>query len=520
MHVGIAGWSYDDWKGVVYPRGCRDTLKFCLEYVDCIEINSSFYRTPSARTCASWAKRSADSGAFFTAKLPRRFTHDLDLAPSEIAAVREGFAPLLEAGRMRMWLAQFSYRFTADQANRDHLAQLVDAVDELAPVAVEVRHKSWTEPDALDWIRGLGASLAHLDYPGWQSGFGLWRTGILGDARIAYFRLHGRNSGAWFRKDAGRDEVYDYDYAPDEVRQLARRVEEIAADAGETIVVANNHFHGQGMKVALELIATLRDRKVDVPDALIEAFPALAQIARGRPRGCSSPRRSRRDRGAPRRSRQRGFHLRDETGQHLRRQVEPRPRRVEKLRERPAAAEGQTASVGAHRCRRITPVVLPDLERGDLRDPVLDVVHRAGVQVGLRRPLVGQRLLDAAVVDVGLEPAPNGQPLLVSGRVIVLRVRVHPVLERIDRCDPRQQAQHSLEVRLASPRGVVGRIHPLDLGESHELHRHARGLGELDRSVAVLQQRLVPRQDGVNGVPALVQHRLPRRGAARRSSRR
>ena len=36
MKFGIAGWSYDDWKGVVYPRGCKDTLRFCAEHVDLI----------------------------------------------------------------------------------------------------------------------------------------------------------------------------------------------------------------------------------------------------------------------------------------------------------------------------------------------------------------------------------------------------------------------------------------------------------------------------------------------------
>ena len=29
VRFGIAGWSYDDWRGVVYPRTCADTLRFC-----------------------------------------------------------------------------------------------------------------------------------------------------------------------------------------------------------------------------------------------------------------------------------------------------------------------------------------------------------------------------------------------------------------------------------------------------------------------------------------------------------
>ncbi len=49
LKFGIAGWSYDDWRGVVYPRSCQDTLRYCAEFVDYIEINSAFYRFPVAR---------------------------------------------------------------------------------------------------------------------------------------------------------------------------------------------------------------------------------------------------------------------------------------------------------------------------------------------------------------------------------------------------------------------------------------------------------------------------------------
>ncbi len=285
VRVGIAGWSYDDWKGVVYPPGCKDTLVHCMRYVDCIEINSSFYRTPLPKTCASWAARTKDLAGFFTAKLPRVFTHDMRVEAEDVEAVREGFKPLIEASKLRMWLAQFNYRFTAEDHSRWHLARIVDAIGDLAPVAVEVRHRSWMEPDALQWLRDLGVSVAHLDYPGWKSGFGLRRTEILGDASIAYFRLHGRNVHNWFRKDADRDEVYDYDYSPAEIDHLVARTSEIAADAHETIVIANNHFHGQGMKTAVEMMAALREQKVPVPDLLIDAFPPLKRIASGRQRG-------------------------------------------------------------------------------------------------------------------------------------------------------------------------------------------------------------------------------------------
>ena len=96
IRVGVAGWSYDDWGGPVYPAPCPrsfDTLAYLASCVDCIEINSSFYRPPAARSAESWVRRTAHFPAFtFTVKLWRRFTHERDAAgfDAHVAEVRVG----------------------------------------------------------------------------------------------------------------------------------------------------------------------------------------------------------------------------------------------------------------------------------------------------------------------------------------------------------------------------------------------------------------------------------------------
>ena len=62
LRIGPAGWSYDDWKGVVYPSGAGrrfDPLAYLAEYFDVVEINSSFYRPPPPQWTCSWARRAA-----------------------------------------------------------------------------------------------------------------------------------------------------------------------------------------------------------------------------------------------------------------------------------------------------------------------------------------------------------------------------------------------------------------------------------------------------------------------------
>jgi len=257
MLFGVAGWSYEDWKGIVYPRNCKDTLRAVASMVDLIEINNTFYRPPSAKNCQSWADRTADLGTRFTAKLPREFSHERRFGADLIAQVREGFAPLVASGRMVGLLAQFDYRFHYGSEAVDHVARLAEAFAADLPLFVEVRHNTWNAEAALDAVRGLGVGLLALDYPGLAGGFSRDGAGVHGAGGLAYFRLHGRNK-AWFRKGAGRDEVYDWEYSPREIEQIRGRLDRIDRPATQTIVVANNHFHGKAMKLIEELLAWYR----------------------------------------------------------------------------------------------------------------------------------------------------------------------------------------------------------------------------------------------------------------------
>ena len=282
IRFGIAGWSYEDWKGVVYPRGCKDTLRLCAEHVDLIEINSTFYHPPPARNCKSWARRVQDLEDFsFTAKLPQKVTHEQVIDATIVEQVHEGFAPLVEADRLRMLLAQFSYRFTFTPDNAVHLERIHEMFSGLAPIAVEVRHASWGKDEALHALSELPVSVVNLDYPGSQSGFGPYVTGLNGPDGIAYFRLHGRNARAWFDKRAGRDEVYDYEYSDPEVEKIAGRIETIGQDADLTLVVANNHYQGKELKLAVQLLSWYRQQRVQVPELLLQTYPSLGKIALG-----------------------------------------------------------------------------------------------------------------------------------------------------------------------------------------------------------------------------------------------
>jgi uncharacterized protein YecE (DUF72 family) len=280
VHVGIAGFDYADWNGPVYPPGVRgtDRLRFVADYLDLMEINSTFYRIPPPRNAARWVAAVADHPGFrFTAKLWQGFTHRPEVPePADAAAFRAAVAPLLESGRLAAVLAQFPRRFQDGAAARERLTRIAE-VGQGLPLAVEVRHASFARGEALAFLQSLGLSLATLDMPleGEDLAPHELRTGSL-----VYVRLHGRNQAAWFDPRAGRDQKYDWLYSAAELREWTGRIQRLAAEATQVLVVANNHFRGQAFANALELVAALGGRPLPVPATLLTAFPRLAEIAR------------------------------------------------------------------------------------------------------------------------------------------------------------------------------------------------------------------------------------------------
>ena len=256
IRVGPAGWAYEDWNGIVYPkprpRGF-DPLTHLAAYFDTVEVNSTFYRPATADTARKWVARVADNERFrFTAKAWQRFTHARDeaLTRADVAAAREALDPLHDAGRLGAVLLQFPWSFKRDD---DARAWLDDATRALAdfPLALEVRHASWNVPAFYRELADRGIGFVNIDQPLFARSLGPSATAT---APVGYVRLHGRNYEDWFREGATVEERYDYLYSADELLPWADRARQIAATAADVYVVTNNHFEGKAVANA----ATLR----------------------------------------------------------------------------------------------------------------------------------------------------------------------------------------------------------------------------------------------------------------------
>lgn len=292
LRVGTAGWSYEDWAGIVYPsrppRGF-DRLGAMAALFDTNEINSTFYRIPDARQTAAWARRAESNPRFrFTAKLFRGFTHEKDAGTAEETAFREAMRPLAAEGRLGAVLVQFPFSFHATVDNRGRLTAILDRFAEL-PLAVEFRHDSWNTDQADRLLSERGAAFVNIDQPALSGN--LPPTNHV-TAPIAYYRFHGRNAPKWFGPNTSNIERYNYLYSTEELapwlerirdgaRRAAARAERAAASSreGGAYAILNNHFRGQAVANALEFQEALTGRRRPLPDSLFETYPALAKVA-------------------------------------------------------------------------------------------------------------------------------------------------------------------------------------------------------------------------------------------------
>src|SRR5713101_7988304 len=290
LRVGPAGWSYPDWAGYVYPsrraKGFHEAT-YLAEFFDTIEINTSFYQPLRPEHAAQWIDRVAANPRFvFTAKLWQRFTHDVRSTTSGSAAaderaVRAGFDVLRAAHKLGAVLLQFPFSFHRTVETTAYLSAILKRFADY-PLAVEVRHATWNDPEVFALLREHHAAFCNIDQP--VIGRSL-EPSEEATSPIGYVRLHGRRYDTWFSDDpeAPQHERYNYLYSAAELAPWAGRIKSVAEQTRNTFVITNNHYLAKAVVNALELISMLKSSKVQVPDPLRLRYPELEAIASNPP---------------------------------------------------------------------------------------------------------------------------------------------------------------------------------------------------------------------------------------------
>ncbi|OQX55127.1 MAG: hypothetical protein B5M54_03790 [Candidatus Aminicenantes bacterium 4484_214] len=279
--IGPAGWSYDDWQGIVYPHPQPSSfhpLYFLPRLFDIIEINSTFYRPPSLRISLSWLKKIAAFPHFqLSVKLHQVFSHERgNYSPQEVNNFKLGLEPLQAQGRLAAILIQFPWSFTMNQANFKYLTTLLQHFSEY-PLVVEVRHLSWHQKSFFQMLHDYGVAFCNIDQPLFRHS--LPPTTYATTKNFAYVRLHGRNAKDWFRSQASRDERYNYLYSSSEIAEWVEKIKVLKQKADKVIVITNNHYRGQAVVNALQIKNALTGERFPLPPSLVATYPQLKSLS-------------------------------------------------------------------------------------------------------------------------------------------------------------------------------------------------------------------------------------------------
>ena len=95
-NFGTCGWSYKEWSGVFYPKGLApgEYLSYLAQHYPVVEVDSTFYRSPSPKMVEGWRDRTPP-GFAFSLKVPQTITHEKMLLDCD-----EEVAALLSAARL------------------------------------------------------------------------------------------------------------------------------------------------------------------------------------------------------------------------------------------------------------------------------------------------------------------------------------------------------------------------------------------------------------------------------------
>jgi uncharacterized protein YecE (DUF72 family) len=292
IEVGTASWADATLikSGRFYPKGCTGAearLRFYASQFPMVEVDSSYYAMPSPVNSALWADRTP-AGFTFDVKAFRLFTGhqterkffppDLqpllpqtgkrnvyyrdvpaDLIEEMWRRFFEAIEPLRAAGKLGAILFQFAPWMTT--APRD-FAQIEHCADRMEPylTAFEFRNPTWFDDKhrestlAFERERGLVHVVMDAPHGVANRAHTVWEST---SPELAIIRMHGRNAETWSGSTtaAGR---FNYDYADDELEELAVPIRKIARQAGRTHVIFNNCFGDSAQRNAHTMMRILQ----------------------------------------------------------------------------------------------------------------------------------------------------------------------------------------------------------------------------------------------------------------------
>lgn len=258
ISIGTCGWSYKGWLGIFYPdkTPAGEFLSAYAKHYPVVEVDSSFYVTPSRRTVEGW--RDKTPAAFrFSLKVPQVITHEKLLKDCELETDTFLAAARILGGKLLCAVLQFGYfnrkAFANQAAFLERLAPFLANWPGDIPLAVEVRNKTWMNQELADCLRAHKAVWVLPDQVWMPSPLALVEKLDVVTGPFGYVRLLGDREAVDALTEKLDHIVIDRE---EQLRQTAQAIWQISARV-PVLAFVNNHYAGHAPATAQQLAAAL-----------------------------------------------------------------------------------------------------------------------------------------------------------------------------------------------------------------------------------------------------------------------
>jgi uncharacterized protein YecE (DUF72 family) len=246
IRVGTSAFTAAGWESAFYPPGMKpaDYLTYYATKFDTVEVDSTFYRTPSVATVNGW-ERKTPSGFSLAAKVPQVITHEKCLKDCDDDLKRFVETMDLMGGKLGPLLLQFGYfNQKAFKSGDEFLARLKSFLEKLPrgyKFTLEIRNRQWLTAKFFDLLREHKVAFALIDQAWMPRACEIFQKFDPITADFTYIRLLGDRKGIETQTKV-RDKVI-----VDRSRELMSWVnicQRVVRRGVPAYVYVNNHYAG------------------------------------------------------------------------------------------------------------------------------------------------------------------------------------------------------------------------------------------------------------------------------------
>ncbi len=286
IRLGTSSFSSPDWVGPMYPPGTPpgEFLRLYAREFDTVEVDSTYYAVPSARTVDGWIDKTPEDFVI-AAKFPRSIVHGGDaatpdpakvLVPEATAKDRDAFLAVMSrlGRRLGTLVLQFPYfnrkAFPSAEPFLDRLDAFLGALPKQGfSFAVEIRNRDWYRRPFRDLCARHGAGVVLVDQAWMPHGDEVFEELAPLTGGALYVRLLGDRDAIEKITKTWDEEVLDQSAR---MTRWARLLAGQAAKGVRSFVYVNNHYAGHAP-------ATVRRLRAMIDEAMDAGRPRARRDA-------------------------------------------------------------------------------------------------------------------------------------------------------------------------------------------------------------------------------------------------